>query len=34
MYGAKKIDFSTYANGIYYVEIVVGENKLVQQIVK
>lgn len=34
MFGAKKIDFSTYSNGIYYVEIVLGEYKLVQQIVK
>ncbi|MFZ9847628.1 MAG: T9SS type A sorting domain-containing protein [Flavobacteriales bacterium] len=32
--GTKKIDFSTYANGIYFVELNSGENRMIKQIVK
>ena len=32
--GNRKIDFSTYANGLYFVELVSGDNRIIKQIVK
>jgi len=32
--GNRKIDFSTYSSGIYFVELISGENKIIKQIVK